>query len=200
MRSSSQVGYHTLVKAFSPAADTVVRRSRYCGATSFVKIQIGMVHYPGRDCSVQEQLLGCPRKNGVNPTGQSSQYITASIARLSVYSSKIDIVKRFSITLIVLLVAAITPCSPVSYGGSGNSTPVAPSMTASPTSAAASASLTVPFSGDDPNDILWTPDRNVVPELVCGRLGASILGPQNIPVALQNADSMGPPTTDNGDV
>ena len=74
-----------------------------------------------------------------NPTGQSSQYITASIARLSVYSSKIDIVKRFSITLIALLVAAIAPCSPVSYGGSGNSTPVAPSMTASPTSAAASA-------------------------------------------------------------
>ena len=77
---------------------------------------------------------------------------------------------------------------------------VGPSMRASPTSAAASASPTVPNAGDDPNGILWTPYSNVVPEPVRGSGGGSILGPQNVPVALQNADSMAPPTTDNGDV
>ena len=119
---------------------------------------------------------------------------------LSAHSSGIDMVKRFSITLTALSFAAIVTCSPTWHGGGGNSTTVASSMTPSSTAAAASASPTVPYASDDPNGILWTPDSNVVPEPVRGSLGASILGPQNIPLELQNADSMAPPTTDNGDV
>ncbi|KAF8556530.1 oxalate decarboxylase, partial [Imleria badia] len=74
------------------------------------------------------------------------------------------------------------------------------SSTASSTSAAASASPTVPYASDDPNEILWTPDEDILPEPVRGSLGAPMLGPHNVPIELQNADLLAPPTTDNGDI
>ncbi|KAF8442158.1 RmlC-like cupin domain-containing protein [Boletus edulis BED1] len=74
------------------------------------------------------------------------------------------------------------------------------SLTASSTSAAASASPTVPYASDDPNAVLWTQDSNILPEPERGNLGGSILGPQNIPIELQNPDELAPPTTDYGDI
>lgn len=111
--------------------------------------------------------------------------------------------KGFLSILVMLLFAPIAICSPVLLGrndGDGNSTTIDFGTTASSTSAAAPASPTVLHASDDPNGILWTPGSNTVPEPERGSLGASIIGPQNVPVELQNADLLAPPTTDNGNM
>ncbi|KAF9020544.1 oxalate decarboxylase [Hymenopellis radicata] len=67
------------------------------------------------------------------------------------------------------------------------------------TSSAAEPSSTVPFASTDPNLPLWneTSDPSIVkPER--GKLGATILGPDNLPIDLENPDLLAPPTTDNG--
>lgn len=53
---------------------------------------------------------------------------------------------------------------------------------------------------EDPNEILWTEDSDVQPEPMRGSLGSNILGPQNVPLDLQNADMLAPPSTDAGTV
>lgn len=53
---------------------------------------------------------------------------------------------------------------------------------------------TVPFASDDPNVVLWGPNDNVTPEPIRGSLGGNILAAQNIPMELQNADLLAPPT------
>ncbi|KAF8154724.1 RmlC-like cupin domain-containing protein [Crassisporium funariophilum] len=58
----------------------------------------------------------------------------------------------------------------------------------------------VPFTDSDPNEELWTPTSGIHPRPERGSLGASILGPQNIPIELQNADLLAPPTTDQGSI
>ena len=80
----------------------------------------------------------------------------------------------------------------------------------------------VPFTSSDPNDVLWTPTvykgrigfeskesgsdldlsdrRTKRPEPVRNLAGAVILGPENLPMELQNADALAPPSTDNGQV
>jgi hypothetical protein len=77
-------------------------------------------------------------------------------------------------------------------------------VTAAPTPSGTSSALmgtpTVPFASDDPNNPLWDPESAKIPEPIRGSLGATILGPKNIPVELQNSDAFAPPTTDNGDV
>lgn len=72
-----------------------------------------------------------------------------------------------------------------------------PSWTASSTGPPP-ASATVPFASDNPNYVAWTPYSDIVPQPVNGAFGADFLGPQNIPVELQNADTLAPPTTDAG--
>ncbi|KAL4067020.1 RmlC-like cupin domain-containing protein [Scleroderma yunnanense] len=67
-------------------------------------------------------------------------------------------------------------------------------------SSAPAATPTVPYASDDPNYPLWGPESNITPEPIRGELGATILGPQNVPVELQNPDLLAPPTTDNGHV
>ncbi len=64
---------------------------------------------------------------------------------------------------------------------------------------AASSTATVPFASLDPNIPLWDDqsDPSVVSP-VRGQLGASILGPDNIPIDLQNPDLLAPPSTDAG--
>ncbi|KAJ6472636.1 Bicupin oxalate decarboxylase oxidase [Mycena vulgaris] len=64
----------------------------------------------------------------------------------------------------------------------------------------AAAPAIVSHSSLDPNYQLWDGNSKITPEPVRGSLGATILGPQNVPVALQNADSLAPPTTDSGQV
>ncbi|KAI0368601.1 oxalate decarboxylase [Pilatotrama ljubarskyi] len=75
-----------------------------------------------------------------------------------------------------------------------------PSSTPSSTGSAEPASATVPFASDDPNGILWSEDSTSNPEPIRDTLGASIMGPQNVPIALQNPDLLAPPTTDEGSV
>ncbi|KAG2064297.1 putative oxalate decarboxylase/oxidase [Suillus decipiens] len=65
---------------------------------------------------------------------------------------------------------------------------------------APAATPTVPYASDDPNYPLWNEDEDIIPEPIRGSLGASILGPQNIPLELQNPDILAPPTTDEGSV
>ncbi|KAI0635884.1 oxalate decarboxylase [Trametes polyzona] len=62
------------------------------------------------------------------------------------------------------------------------------------------ASATVAFASDDPNGILWSENANIDPQAVRDTLGASIMGPQNVPIALQNPDLLAPPSTDAGSV
>lgn len=70
----------------------------------------------------------------------------------------------------------------------------------SETSSAPAPSPTVPYASDDPNYPLWNLDSDITPEPIRGGSGATILGPQNVPMDLQNPDTLAPPTTDNGDV
>ncbi|KAJ3822937.1 RmlC-like cupin domain-containing protein [Lentinula raphanica] len=68
-------------------------------------------------------------------------------------------------------------------------------------SSAAGPTPTVPYASTTPNDILWGPDSpHSVPKPFRGKTGASVLGPDNIPIDLENADLFAPPSTDNGDV
>ncbi|TFK84078.1 oxalate decarboxylase [Polyporus arcularius HHB13444] len=58
---------------------------------------------------------------------------------------------------------------------------------------------TVPLASDDPNGILWLPDSDIIPTGQRGQLGGTVIGPQNVPIDLQNADLLAPPTTDHGE-
>jgi hypothetical protein len=91
-----------------------------------------------------------------------------------------------------------------------------------PRPSATSLQPDVPFTSSDPNDVLWTPtvykgrigfeskgsgsDLDLSggstkrPEPVRNLAGAAILGPENLPMELQNADALAPPSTDNGQV
>ena len=68
------------------------------------------------------------------------------------------------------------------------------------TAGAPSPSPTVPYASTDPNAELWGPDSDIIPEAQRGPYGATILGPQNVPLALQNPSLLAPPTTDHGSV
>lgn len=69
--------------------------------------------------------------------------------------------------------------------------------TAAPTS---SSLHSTEASTDLDNLPLWRPNSDITPQPERDRLGASILGPQNVPVELQNPDQLAPPSTDNGPV
>lgn len=56
----------------------------------------------------------------------------------------------------------------------------------------------IAFTDSNPNKELWHADSKIIPQPERGILGASILGPQNVPLELQNADTVAPPTTDHG--
>lgn len=63
------------------------------------------------------------------------------------------------------------------------------------------ATATVPFASTESNTILWLPDADpseVKP--IRGGLGSSIIGPDNLPLDIENADLFAPPTTDHGSV
>jgi len=59
----------------------------------------------------------------------------------------------------------------------------------------------VPYTDSNPNKALWTPaSPQGRPQPNRSGKGAPLLGPENIPLELQNADLLAPPTTDNGQV
>lgn len=68
----------------------------------------------------------------------------------------------------------------------------APSADASPATNA--------YTSSDPNLPLWNANSGSKPEPIRGSLGASVIGPQNIEVDLENPDLLAPPGTDNGEV
>ncbi|KAJ3814890.1 oxalate decarboxylase [Lentinula aff. lateritia] len=68
-------------------------------------------------------------------------------------------------------------------------------------SSAAEPTPTVPYASTAPNAVLWGPaSSNSIPKPFRGKTGGSVLGPDNIPIDLQNPDLFAPPSTDNGDV
>ncbi|ESK87710.1 oxalate decarboxylase [Moniliophthora roreri MCA 2997] len=93
---------------------------------------------------------------------------------------------RFSALFALLALCRLTLTAPTSPSSS---------------SSAADPTATVPYASTDPNYPLWGPDSPAsAPKPIRGSLGASILGPVNVPLELQNADLLAPPTTDNGQV
>jgi hypothetical protein len=73
--------------------------------------------------------------------------------------------------------------------------------TPSSSSSAAAPTPTDPYASDDPNYWLWTADSlDVNPQPIREGLGADIIGPENIPMQLENSDALAPPTTDAGSV
>ena len=63
------------------------------------------------------------------------------------------------------------------------------------------ATPTVAYASNNANYLAWNPETSSGdPQPVRGALGASILGPQNVPLDVQNPDLLAPPTTDAGTV
>ncbi|KAF7426327.1 hypothetical protein PC9H_008695 [Pleurotus ostreatus] len=56
------------------------------------------------------------------------------------------------------------------------------------------------FISPDPNPVLWSEGTDSIPTAVRGKMGASILGPQNRLLDLMNPDLLAPPSTDSGQV
>jgi hypothetical protein len=77
---------------------------------------------------------------------------------------------------------------------------VSGSQTPSQVSTALGSTPTVPFAPEDPNYPLWGPESTILPEPIRGQLGATLLGPENVPMELQNPDLLAPPSTDQGTV
>ena len=61
-------------------------------------------------------------------------------------------------------------------------------------------SATVAPASDDPNYQAYPPGSSGPAQPIRGDLGATIIGPQNIPVQQQNPDVLASPSTDNGDL
>jgi oxalate decarboxylase family bicupin protein len=100
----------------------------------------------------------------------------------------------------LILIAALLRLAVAAPAASSAS--ITASASAIPSSAASAAlpETTVPFASTNPNEPLWGPDSpDSVPSPVRGSLGVPILGPDNIPVDLENPDLFAPPTSDNGD-
>ncbi|SJK99714.1 related to Oxalate decarboxylase OxdC [Armillaria ostoyae] len=111
---------------------------------------------------------------------------------------------RISIILVVLtLLAPLVDAAPRKRATSSSepSSTVSQTVNASSTDTAVSSTATVPFASLDPNVPLWneTSDPSVV-SAERGKLGASVLGPDNLPIDLQNPDLLAPPTTDSGSI
>lgn len=58
----------------------------------------------------------------------------------------------------------------------------AQSSTDTATSSAADATFSAGYASDDPNDSFYDEFQNEVPEAIRGTLGATVIGPQNIPL------------------
>ncbi|PSS30942.1 hypothetical protein PHLCEN_2v2511 [Hermanssonia centrifuga] len=109
-----------------------------------------------------------------------SSVVSSSVATPSVVSSAIAAPSSVA--------SAVSPIISV-IGGSGAST-----------ASAAAATPTVAYASDRANGMMWNPDTTADVQPIRGSLGATILGPQNIPIGQQNPDLLAPPTTDAADV
>ncbi|THG96263.1 hypothetical protein EW026_g5538 [Hermanssonia centrifuga] len=89
--------------------------------------------------------------------------------------------------------AIAAPASSLAASGTVVSEPSTAASAAAPIS-------TVPYASNNPNEITWSPTTDSDPQPIRGSLGASILGPNNLPIDRQNPDLLAPPTTDAGTV
>ena len=100
---------------------------------------------------------------------------------------------------ILIFLAALACGAPANEPSSHAETPG--SSVGSPTATTLRGpSETVPPASDDPNYQVYPPDAPGPAQPIRGDLGASILGPQNVPIQQQNPDIIAPPTTDHGSV
>lgn len=106
--------------------------------------------------------------------------------------------KFLASVLCAVLYSSLVTAIPIGDPSSASSLP----QTAA-TSTSSDPSLpspTVAYASDDPNYWLWNETTTIDPQPERGTLGASILGPQNVPIDRQNPDILAPPTTDSGTV
>ncbi|RPD75292.1 Bicupin, oxalate decarboxylase/oxidase [Lentinus tigrinus ALCF2SS1-7] len=100
-------------------------------------------------------------------------------------------------------VSAAVSTDAASASAAASTALVSPSAGARPPASGSAPPLpdtTVALASDDPNDLLWQPDSDIIPTGQRGQLGANVIGPQNVPIDLQNADLLAPPTTDHGEI
>ena len=119
------------------------------------------------------------------PAGTRSFSTTASFPRLRTKMPSLTV--KLAATVLSAVCLATLPVTQAAPAGSA-------------VASSASASPTAPYASENPNRILWTDTEATVPQAVRGTLGASVLGPQNVPLDLQNADLLAPPSTDSGTV
>ncbi|KAJ7651083.1 oxalate decarboxylase [Roridomyces roridus] len=102
-----------------------------------------------------------------------------------------------------LYLAACVAGAPAPSGVSSQSSVSPASSTlataSSVTASAAEPSATVPFASTEPNAPVWGLDSGT-PQPIRGSLGASVLGPNNLPLDRMSPDMLAPPTTDAGNV
>lgn len=105
--------------------------------------------------------------------------------------------RKLALAHVFLAAALSVRAAPFAASSAAVVSEVSPSAPAS----APPVSATVAPAPDDPNQVLWTDaSTGITPEAQRGTLGTNILGPQNIPLELQNADLLAPPSTDAGTV
>lgn len=93
-----------------------------------------------------------------------------------------------------------TPASILSALPSSAASDAHSSSQPSGTESAITATATVPYADDNANGVMWNSSYSGVPQAVRGTLGASVLGPQDVGLAIENPDLLAPPTTDAGTV
>ncbi|PSR75562.1 hypothetical protein PHLCEN_2v9042 [Hermanssonia centrifuga] len=109
--------------------------------------------------------------------------------------------KFLASVLCAVLLSHATTAAPAASSSLVASSSIASAASGTGAASAASASPTVPYASNNPNGIMWSPDTDSgEPQPFRGSLGASILGPQNVPIDIQNPDLLAPPTTDAGTV
>ena len=119
--------------------------------------------------------------------------------------------KLFASVACALALASVSTAAPaglassslLASGSSSATSSLATTSTGDLSTATSSAPPTYetdPPASDDPNYVAWTPGYTGTPEPMRGSLGSDVIGPQNIPLDLQNPDLLAPPTTDHGSV
>ncbi|EKM54942.1 uncharacterized protein PHACADRAFT_142732 [Phanerochaete carnosa HHB-10118-sp] len=98
--------------------------------------------------------------------------------------------------------SASSVAAPLSASSPAASSP-SPALSSSETEPSSTVSAppvseTVAPASDDPNYVAWTSDYTGTPEAIRDSLGGTVIGPQNVPLDLENPDLLAPPTTDNG--
>ena len=98
------------------------------------------------------------------------------------------------------LLCGTTLAAPAASGSAAASASAAARVSPSATLAIPPPDSTAPIASDDPNNVIFPPNSNIIPEPIRGQLGVLEIGPQNVPIELQNPDLLAPPTTDHGEL